>query len=83
MDVELCRVKDVLVLELDDDVDSCFEDSPALELTVLGPTGEAVLPLYWTSMTKEERATTMTRTTTRVELLLVRLVMTPFVPCRK
>lgn len=77
MDVELCCVKDVLVLELDDGVDSCCEVLPVLELTVLGPTGEAVLPLNCASMRKEERPTTMTRTAARVGLL-VRLVMTPF-----
>jgi hypothetical protein len=68
------------MLELDVDVVSRGEDVLVLELVEFETGGELVFPLNWVTTTKEERATMMTRTT-KVELFLVRLVMTCLSSC--
>ena len=64
VDVDFCCVEDVVKLEL-----------AVVELVVLVPTGELVLPSNWVTMVIEKRAIMMTRTT-KVDRFLVGLIMT-------
>jgi hypothetical protein len=72
-------------IELEVGVDVCpSEDVPVLELVVLDPAGELVLPAKCVNMAIEERATTMTKTTKGVCFLIrsVKTCLSPYLSQR-